>query len=157
VIAPEARIEVLAEGFRWAEGPVWRRREGDLIFSDVPANTAYRWSEGRGAEVFLHPSGDTGRNADASGEGSNGLAVDAQGRLLLCQHSDRRVARLAADGRGFETLASASRANGSTVPTTSASIAPGTSSSPIRPTGWARRRPPSSATTASFGSVATAR
>lgn len=104
VLAPEARIEVLAEGFRWAEGPVWRRREGDLIFSDVPANIAYRWSEGRGVEVFLHPSGDTGRNADASGEGSNGLAVDAQGRLLLCQHSDRRVARLAADGRGFETL-----------------------------------------------------
>ncbi|HQF40653.1 MAG TPA: SMP-30/gluconolactonase/LRE family protein, partial [Opitutaceae bacterium] len=53
---------------------------------------------------FLHPSGNTGVEANASGEGSNGLMLDAQGRLVLCQHSDRRISRLAADGRGFETI-----------------------------------------------------
>ncbi len=105
VLAADARIEKLAEGFRWAEGPVWRPREGDLVFTDVPANTAYRWREGDGATVFLQPSGDTGATERSSGEGANGLALDAQGRLVLCQHGDRRVARLAADGRGFEVLA----------------------------------------------------
>jgi gluconolactonase len=104
VLAPEAKIERLAEGFRWSEGPVWRAQEADLIFSDVPANTAYRWREGKGVDVFLQPSGNTGVEANASGEGSNGLAVDAAGRLVLCQHSDRRISRLAADGRGFETI-----------------------------------------------------
>ncbi len=104
VLAPDARIEKLAEGFRWSEGPVWRTKEGDLIFSDVPANTAYRWCEGKGVEVFLRPSGNTGVEANASGEGSNGLMLDAQGRLVLCQHSDRRISRLAADGHGFETI-----------------------------------------------------
>jgi gluconolactonase len=105
ILAPEVKIEKLAEGFRWSEGPVWRAQEADLIFSDVPANTAYRWREGKGVDVFLKPSGDTGATANASGEGSNGLTLDAQGRLILCQHSDRRVSRLAADGHGFETLA----------------------------------------------------
>ncbi len=104
LLAPGATLEKLAEGFRWSEGPVWRAKEGELIFSDVPANTAYRWREGKGIDVFLQPSGDTGIAADASGEGSNGLAVDAQGRLVLCQHSDRRISRLAADGRGFEPI-----------------------------------------------------
>ncbi len=104
VLAPEAKIEKLAEGFRWSEGPVWRPREGDLIFSDVPANTAYRWREGRGVDVFLSPSGNTGVEANPSGEGSNGLMLDAQGRLVLCQHSDRRISHLAADGHGFETI-----------------------------------------------------
>ena len=104
LLAPEVKIEKLAEGFRWSEGPVWRAREGDLVFSDVPANTAYRWREGHGADVFLHPSGNTGVEANASGEGSNGLMLDAQGRLVLCQHSDRRISRLAADGHGFETI-----------------------------------------------------
>ena len=104
LLAPEVKIEKLAEGFRWSEGPVWRAKEADLIFSDVPANTAYRWREGKGVEVFLSPSGNTGVEANASGEGSNGLMLNAQGRLVLCQHSDRRISRLAAAGRGFETI-----------------------------------------------------
>ncbi len=104
LLAPEVKIEKLAEGFRWSEGPVWRTREGDLVFSDVPANTAYRWREGKGVEVFLSPSGNTGVEANPSGEGSNGLMLDAEGRLVLCQHSDRRISRLAAADHGFDTI-----------------------------------------------------
>ena len=104
VLATDAKLEKLAEGFRWSEGPVWRPKEADVIFTDVPANIAYRWREGKGVDVFLNPSGDTGATANSSGEGANGLVLDAQGRLVLCQHGDRRISRLAADGQGFETI-----------------------------------------------------
>jgi len=97
LVATNAKIEKLAEGFTWAEGPVWF--DGAVIFSDVPANTAYRWKEGMTkAEVFLKPSGLLTPTAGFREPGSNGLARDAQGRLLLCQHGERRVARYA-DGK----------------------------------------------------------
>ncbi|MBX7209312.1 MAG: SMP-30/gluconolactonase/LRE family protein [Verrucomicrobiaceae bacterium] len=100
LIAPEAKIEVLASGFNWAEGPVWY--QGGIVFSDVPENTAFMWKEGQTeAAVFLKPSGAT---KPEGGQGSNGLAVDARGNLILCQHGDRRVARLERDGK-FTTLA----------------------------------------------------
>lgn len=98
-------MERLAEGFNWSEGPTWMPREGQLVFSDVPENIAYRWREQSGVDVFLQPSGFTGEFYDGRERGSNGLAVDASGRLLLCQHGDRRIARLAPDGRSFETVA----------------------------------------------------
>jgi gluconolactonase len=92
LVAPGAQIEKLAEGFRWAEGPVWH--DGGVVFSDVLANTAYRWRPGRAqAEVYLKPSGQLTPQAGFRETGSNGLARDAQGRLLLCQHGERRVAR----------------------------------------------------------------
>lgn len=100
LMAPDAKIEVLASGFNWAEGPVWYR--GAIVFSDVPENTAFIWREGdKAASVFLKPSGAT---RGEEGQGSNGLAVDPQGNLVLCQHGDRRVARLERDGK-FITLA----------------------------------------------------
>ena len=103
LIAPGAQIEKLARGFMWSEGPVWL--DGALVFSDVPRNTAYRWKEGMTkAEVFLQPSGMTGAPPDAYAQGSNGLARDAKGQLILCQHGDRRVARMTAPGE-FETVA----------------------------------------------------
>lgn len=93
LVAPEAKVEVLATGFNWSEGPVW---SGDqIVFSDVPENTAFAWREGdSAARVFLKPSG----NLVGEGQGSNGLAIDPEGRLLLCQHGERRVARMEADG-----------------------------------------------------------
>lgn len=96
LIAADAPVEKLAEGFQWAEGPVWLA--GALVFSDVPKNTAYRWKEGMtAAEIFLKPSGLLLADADARAAfrepGSNGLALDSQGRLLLCQHGERRIAR----------------------------------------------------------------
>lgn len=93
LIAPDAKLEKLSEWFVWSEGPVWF--EGAVVFSDVMANIAYRWKEGMtSAEVFLKPSGLTTNAPGFREPGSNGLTVDREGRLLLCQHGDRRVARL---------------------------------------------------------------
>ena len=81
-----AEVEKIAGGFQFVEGPVWNS-EGYLLFSDINGNTVYKWSDAGGAEIFLTPSGK-----------SNGLALDADNRLLLAQHAKRRVARLDADG-----------------------------------------------------------
>ena len=100
LIAPDAKIEVLASGFNWSEGPVWK--DGGIVFSDVPENTVFGWKEGdKTASVVLKPSGSI---SDPTGQGSNGLAVDAKGSLVLCQHGERRIARLEKDG-SFTALA----------------------------------------------------
>jgi len=93
LIDVEAPVEKLAEGFDWSEGPVWIPQANCLLFSDVPQNTVYRWREGQGIDVFLKPSGYTALTERSGESGSNGLALDRAGRLLLCQHGDRRVAR----------------------------------------------------------------
>lgn len=100
----DAKLEKLAEGYNWSEGPVWDRHGSFLLFSDVPENTVFQWKEGQGAKVFLKPSGYTGSTPRGGEPGSNGLVMDPEGRLVLCQHGDRRVARLEADGK-FTTLA----------------------------------------------------
>jgi gluconolactonase len=99
-----ACIETLCDGFDWSEGPVWK--DGALFFSDVPANILYRWSPGsKRAEVFLEQSGGIPANPDFREPGSNGLALDSEGHLLLCQHGARRVVRLEDDGRTQIVLA----------------------------------------------------
>ncbi|MBO9624412.1 MAG: SMP-30/gluconolactonase/LRE family protein [Sphingomonas sp.] len=88
-------IEVLASGFRWAEGPVWVRDGGFLLFSDVPANIAYRWKQGEGAKPFLSPSGLGGPiPAGVREAGSNGMAIDARGRLVMADSGTRAIARV---------------------------------------------------------------
>lgn len=105
LIEPGAKIEVLASGFEWSEGPVWVPRDGGfLLFSDVPRNTVYRWTQKDGITVFLKPSGYTGAAEYSREPGSNGLTLDLEGRLLSCEHGDRRVSRLEWDG-GKRTLA----------------------------------------------------
>ncbi len=95
LIRKDAAAEVLGEGYAWSEGPVWVAAEKMLLFSDVPANTVYKWTPEDGVDVFLSPSGYTGSEPSQSREpGSNGLLVDREGNLVLCQHGDRRVARL---------------------------------------------------------------
>jgi gluconolactonase len=95
LIGADAKLEIIAEGYEWSEGPVWIESKQMLLFSDVPKNTIYRWTEKEGAQVFLTPSGYTGSTPSLSNEpGSNGLTLDTQGRLILCQHGDRRVSRL---------------------------------------------------------------
>lgn len=102
LLAVDAKIEKLAEGFTWSEGPVWMGTE--LIFSDVPENTAYRWKPGMTqAEIFLKPSGLLTPTPGFREPGCNGLTRDAQGRLLLCQHGERRVARY--ENGNFTSLA----------------------------------------------------
>ncbi len=105
LIDPAARPEVLAEGFVWSEGPLWIADAGggggSLLFSDVPRDSIYRWREddarwreNDGLSLWLRPSGYTGDVPRGGEPGSNGLALDAAGRLVLCQHGDRRLARL---------------------------------------------------------------
>jgi gluconolactonase len=105
LVPRNAVIEKLAEGFDWSEGPLWVKSGGYLLFSDVPQNVVYRWKEGEKVGVFLRPSGYTGTIPREGEPGSNGLNLDAKGRLVLCQHGDRRIARLGDDGKSFVTLA----------------------------------------------------
>ena len=93
-VSKEAKIEVLASGFSWAEGPVWVPKLNGVLFTDVPKNKAYLWTERQGLSVFLDPSGMTNHAPHSSNEGANGLVLDSNGALVLCQHGDRRVARL---------------------------------------------------------------
>mgnify|MGYP001948088081 FL=1 len=103
LLDPEARIEVLASGFEWTEGPVWVKNGGYLLFSDIPRNSIMKWKEGEGVSLFMKPSGYTGVVEYRPEPGSNGLLLDPQGRLVLCEHGDRRISRLEKDG-GKKTL-----------------------------------------------------
>src|SRR5580765_102813 len=60
IISKDAKIEIIAEGFEWSEGPLWIESRKMLLFSDIPANTIYKWTEEKGKEVYLKPSGYTG-------------------------------------------------------------------------------------------------
>ncbi|GGG73109.1 gluconolactonase [Parapedobacter pyrenivorans] len=87
--------EIIAEGYEWSEGPLWVESEQMLLFSDVPTNTVYKWTEKNGAKIYLRPSGYTGSAPSNSKEpGSNGLLLDGQGNLVLCQHGNRQLARM---------------------------------------------------------------
>jgi len=95
LINSSATIEILSDGYDWSEGPVWVESQKMLLFSDVPTNTVYKWTEQDSIQVFLKPSGYTGQTASNSKEeGSNGLALNTDGKLVLCQHGDRRLAVL---------------------------------------------------------------
>lgn len=91
LVAPSAQMEKLADGFHWSEGPTWLPWENAIVFSDVPENVIYKWSEKKGLEVYLRPSGYTGQALSFREQGSNGLTTDAADRLVICQHGDRRI------------------------------------------------------------------
>jgi len=92
-----AQLELLADGFRWLEGPVWFGDHRCLLFSDIPNNRTLRWSEQHGLSTFLEPS-----------EFTNGQTRDRQGRLIQCHHRSRCLTRLEHDGT-TTTLVSQSR------------------------------------------------
>jgi gluconolactonase len=97
VVSTEAKIEVIAEGFEWSEGALWIDAHNMLLFSDVPRNTIYKWTEEKGTETYLTPSGFTGTETKSKEPGSNGLLLDDEGNLVLCQHGDRRLAMMNAE------------------------------------------------------------
>ena len=105
LIPKDATLERLAGGFAWTEGPVWDRKGGFLLFSDIPNNAVMKYKDGEKVSVHLKPSGYTGKGDHLMEPGSNGLLMDSEGRLILMQHGDRRVARLDRDGKSFVTLA----------------------------------------------------
>jgi gluconolactonase len=92
IVSADAKLEVIATGYEWSEGPVWVAGQNMLLFSDVPKNTIYKWTEAKGAEVYLTPSGYTGTVPRGGEPGSNGLLLDDEENLVLCQHGDRRLA-----------------------------------------------------------------
>lgn len=98
IVPAQPTIEKLAEGFLFTEGPVWLP-EGALLFSDPNANRIYRWSASSGLSMFRDKSGYDGADVAAYGQpGSNGLTLDATGRLVICEHGNRRVTRLEPTG-----------------------------------------------------------
>lgn len=100
IVSLDAKIEKLAGGFLFTEGPVWVRDAGYLLFSDPNNNTIYRWSEEDGVSVYRTHSGYTGIDIGEYGQpGSNGLTLDALGRLTINEHGNRRVTRLEKNGQ----------------------------------------------------------
>lgn len=94
LIDPNAKIEVIGQHYTWSEGPVWVADKHMLLFSDVIENKILQWNGKDTPVVYLKPSGYTD-TAHRDGEnGSNGLALDKDGRLLLCQSGNRQVVRL---------------------------------------------------------------
>jgi gluconolactonase len=104
IVGPNPKIHKLAEGFQFTEGPVWVREGGYLLFSDPNANTIYKYVPDGQLSVFRRPSGYDGADVSQYGQpGSNGLALDPQGRLTIDEHGNRRVVRL--DGDRITVLA----------------------------------------------------
>jgi|KBSSwiS6_1023812.scaffolds.fasta_scaffold04047_1 gluconolactonase len=94
ILSANAKIEIIADGFDWSEGPLWVEKYKMLLFSDIPPNTIYKWTEEKGKEVYLTPSGYTDTVKRKGEIGSNGLILDKDGNLVMCQHGDRRMARM---------------------------------------------------------------
>lgn len=105
LIAPGTKIEVLADGFIWAEGPVWVPDDtgGHVLFSDIPRNSIMKWKEGVGASLFMKPAGYTGPTDYGSEPGSNGLILGQGGHLIACEHGDRRLS-MVTKGGGKRTI-----------------------------------------------------
>jgi gluconolactonase len=98
LVAPGAAIERVASGFQFTEGPVWHP-DGYLLFSDPNANTIYRLTPDGDLSVYRTKSGYTGTDIGEYGQpGSNGLALDREGRLTIDEHGNRRVTRLERNG-----------------------------------------------------------
>ncbi len=94
IINKNAKIEILADSFFVAEGPLWDSDKGRLIFTDVMQNKIFTWDKINGVKDYISPSGSTGYAPSFSdgGIGANGLAFDENGNIILCQHGDRRLA-----------------------------------------------------------------
>ena len=100
LVPKDAKLEKIADGFTWVEGPTWNKQGGYLLFSDIPTNAVYKWKTGEGTSLYLKSSGYSGTTPFAGKEpGSNGLTLDAQDRLVLCRHGDRQIGRLESDGK----------------------------------------------------------
>ncbi|MDH5599305.1 MAG: SMP-30/gluconolactonase/LRE family protein, partial [Cyclobacteriaceae bacterium] len=92
IIDIDAQPEVIASGFDWTEGPLWVEEHSMLLFTDIPKNAINQWTEKDGVKVFLQPSGYTGTIPRGGEPGANGLILNNDGKLILCQHGDRRIA-----------------------------------------------------------------
>ena len=104
-VGQSSKIEILAKGFEWSEGPVWVDKINSVLFSDVPENIIYKWNENEGLSVYIEPSGYSGKVPTSKKDGSNGLILNSKNELLVCMHGDREIAKLTKWGSGeFETV-----------------------------------------------------
>ncbi len=94
IIDVSSEIEVLADSISLPEGPVWDSNSKSLLFVDVMGNKLYKWNETDGASEYISPSGNTGYalNVDFGLLGANGLVINSDGNIVVCQHGDRRIA-----------------------------------------------------------------
>jgi len=112
LVSSDAKIEVLGGGYDWSEGVVWvpapppradskeAPESGYALFSDIPPNKIFKWQPGKGVSVFKEKVGYTGPEPPPMKEpGTNGLALDSQGRLVMCCHGDRCIKRIEKDGK----------------------------------------------------------
>ncbi len=92
IVPADAKLERIATGFTWTEGPIWTH--GSLYFADIPSNSIRKWTPGAGVSIFLQPSGYKGSEPYGGPEsGSNGMTLDARGRLTVAGHAQRDVYR----------------------------------------------------------------
>jgi gluconolactonase len=98
LVSPDAKIEIIAEGFSWIEGPLWLPTEDCLVFSNIPPNKLWKWTEKEGAVDYLEKSGFLGKvprpgfKGAFDEAGSNGLLLSPENKLVLCQHGLRQMA-----------------------------------------------------------------
>ena len=93
IVPKDAKLEQVASGFKWVEGPVWV--DGSLYFAEIPSDSIRKWTPGQGVTMFLTPSGYKGSAPYGGPEsGSNGMTLDAKGRLTVAGHAQRDVYRL---------------------------------------------------------------
>jgi gluconolactonase len=98
LVSPDAKIEIIAEGFSWIEGPLWLPSEDCLVFSNIPPNKLWKWTEKEGAVDYLEKSGFFGKvprpgfKGAFDEAGSNGLLLSPENKLVLCQHGLRQMA-----------------------------------------------------------------
>lgn len=104
IVPTDAKMERVVTGFKWIEGPVWA--DGRLFFAEIPSNSIRTWTPGKGVSIFLQPSGYLGKDVYGGPEsGSNGMTLDAHGRLTVAGHAQRDVYRFESfDGKGTMTI-----------------------------------------------------
>ena len=94
LIPASAKLEKLAEGFEWSEGPVWTPEGKFLLFSDIPKNTIYKWTGSEGISIYIRPAGYSGSDPAGKELGTNGLTFDPEGNLVVCDHGNRCISRI---------------------------------------------------------------
>ncbi|CAN5183980.1 SMP-30/gluconolactonase/LRE family protein [soil metagenome] len=110
LVASDAKIELLTDGFDWTEGPVWNKAGGYLLFSDIPRNAIHKWKDGQGVSLYMRPAGYAGSTPFGRELGSNGLTFDASGALVMADHGNRQVSRV--DSAKFTKTTVVDRYNG---------------------------------------------
>src|SRR5262245_66683873 len=90
LVPADAKVEKLVDGHRWVEGPVWNRKEGYLLFSDIPNNEIVKWQEGKGESVFMQPAGYTGKEPFTGKERSEERRVGKEWRCAGTRNERKR-------------------------------------------------------------------